>query len=149
MTAVQSRPNGTELVSWNPWPEIFPAGGRFAELFDRAWRGTALSDKFAPGGELEETDDAFALELDLPGIAKEDITIEVTGRRVSVTGTRSEKERTGLLRHTTRVTGSFAYEVTLPCDVEEKGVTANLGDGVLHVHLPKAGGAKATRIAIT
>lgn len=149
MTAVQSKTNGTELVSWIPWPEIFPASGRFAELLDRAWRGAALSDKFAPGGELEETDDAFALELDLPGIAKDDVAIEVTGRRVSVTGTRSEKERTGLLRHTSRVTGSFAYEVTLPCDIEEKGVTAALGDGVLQVQLPKAGGAKAIRIAIT
>ncbi len=39
--------------------------------------------------------------------------------------------------------------MTLPSDVEETGVTATLGDGVLHVHLPKAGGAKATRIAIT
>jgi HSP20 family protein len=149
MTTTQSKTNGTDVVSWNPWPEIFPAAVRFSELFDRAWRGTALSDKFAPGGELEETDDAFTLELDLPGIDKDDITIEVTARRVSVTGSRREKERAGLLRHTTRVTGSFAYEVALPCDVEEKGVTAALNDGVLRVQLPKAGGAKATRIAIT
>lgn len=150
MTSTQSKQNGAELVAWNPWPEMFPAGGGlFAELFDQAWRRSQLTDKFAPGGDLEETDAAFVLELDLPGIDKKDVAIDVSGRRVSVTGTRTEKQRTGVLRHTTRTTGSFAYEVTLPSEVDEKHVSAKLDNGVLRVQLPKAGGAKATRISIT
>jgi len=32
MTTTQARTNGTEVVSWNPWPEIFPAAVRFSEL---------------------------------------------------------------------------------------------------------------------
>lgn len=54
-----------------------------------------------------------------------------------------------MLRHTTRTTGSFAYEIALPTAVDDKNVTAALAEGVLKVHLPKAGGAKSTRIPIS
>jgi len=149
MTEVQQqKKDGTPLVAWNPWLDMFPSNPRLSQLFDNMWNSATPGARLAPGGDLEETDDAFVIELDLPGIAKDDITIDVTGRRVSVSGTRSEKERTGILRHSTRTTGSFAYEVTLPGPVDEKKVTATLVDGVLKLHLPKADGA-STRIAIT
>jgi HSP20 family protein len=147
MTSVEHKPNGAELVHWAPWAEAFPWNTRLGQVLD-TMRHTVHPGEFAPGGDLEETDDAFVLELDLPGIAKENVTIDVTGRRITVNGTRTEKERTGTLRHTTRATGSFSYEVTLPAAVDEKGVTASLVDGVLTVRMTKASGAKTTRIAI-
>jgi HSP20 family protein len=149
MTDVQQqKKNGTQLVAWNPWLDMSLSDVRLGQLFDSVWNSATPVARLAPGGDLEETDDAFVIELDLPGIAKDDISIDVTGRRVSVSGTRSEKERTGILRHTTRTTGSFAYDVTLPGPVDEKKVTAALADGVLKLQLPKADGA-STRIAIT
>ena len=53
------------------------------------------------------------------------------------------------MRHSTRVTGRFAYEVILPADVDEKATTAQLNDGVLTVRLPKATGAKTSRVPIS
>ena len=144
-----SKPAGrTELQHWLPFSEAFPWNPRLGQLFENMWPG-AGHEGYAPGAELEETDDGFVLELDVPGVEKKDITVDVIGRRVAVRGTRVEKERTGVMRHSTRVTGSFAYEATLPAEVDEKATTAELTDGVLTVRLPKAGGAKTNRVPIT
>ena len=144
-----SKPAGrTELQHWHPFSEAFPWNPRLGQLFENMWHAAA-HEGYAPGAELEETDDGFVLELDVPGVDKKDITVDVIGRRVAVRGTRVEKERTGVMRHSTRVTGSFAYEATLPAEVDEKATTAELTDGVLTVSLPKAGGAKTNRVPIT
>jgi len=147
MTTARDKSSGAELVHAAPWTEIFPWNTRMGHLLDAMWH-MPQAGEFVPGGDLEETDDAFVLELDLPGITKENVTIDVSGRRVAVNGKRIEKEHTGRLRHTTRVTGTFSYDVTLPAAVDENSVTATLADGVLTVRLPKADGAKTTRIEI-
>jgi HSP20 family protein len=127
---------------------MFPWNTRLGQLFDNMWHAAA-HEGLAPGAELEETDEGFTLEMDLPGLAKDDITIDVLGRRMAVRGTRKEKERSGVMRHSTRVTGSFAYEVILPADVDEKATTAQLSDGVLTIKLPKASGARTNRVPIS
>jgi HSP20 family protein len=127
---------------------MFPWNTRLGQLFDNMWHAAA-HEGLAPGAELEETDDGFTLEMDLPRVAKDDITIDVLGRRMAVRGTCKEKERSGVMRHSTRVTGSFAYEVILPADVDEKATTAQLSDGVLTIKLPKASGAKTNRVPIS
>ena len=130
-----------------PWSEFAPWSAPMRNLLDELWP-TSLSD-FSPGGDLHETDEAFVLELDLPGVDKKDITIDISGRRVSVRGVKTVKEREGIVRHTTRTTGSFAYEAVLPVAVDDKAVTAALSDGVLTVTMPKAPAAKATHLEIT
>lgn len=146
MTAAQTKPNPTELIRWLPWSDVFGWNTDLARLFDTMSLPITYDEDFAPGGELEETDDV--LELDVPGVARDDVSIDVTARKLSVRGKRTEKERKGVLRHSTRVTGTFAYEVRLPTPVTEKGVTATLTDGVLTIRLPKASDAKTTRIRI-
>ena len=149
MTVNSKKDDGasTDIAQWRPWPEPFAWDSRFNQLLDAMWRPGGPPG-FTPGDHFEETDDAFVVELDLPGVAKKDITVDVAGRRVAIHGQRVEKERKGLLRHTTRVTGQFSYELTLPTPVDETAVKASLTGGVLSVHLPKEHAAKATRIAI-
>ncbi len=134
----------------SPWGELGPWAGRMQDLVEQLWSPTMGGSDFAPGGELRESDDAFTLELDLPGVDKKDITIEFSGRRLSVRGTKTtEKEGQGTLRHTTRASGTFVYEAILPVPVEDQGVTASLTDGVLLVTMPKATEAKTTHIEIS
>jgi HSP20 family protein len=140
--------SGTEVQHWHPFTEMFPWNTRLGQLFENMWPAAA-HEGLAPGAELEETDEGFTLEMDLPGVAKDDVTIDVLGRRVAVRGTRKEKERSGVMRHSTRVTGSFAYEVILPADVDEQATTAKLSNGVLTIRLPKASGAKTNRVPIS
>ena len=132
-----------------PWMDFGPFSTRMQDLMEQMFSPSMLTSDFAPGGELRETDEAFVLELDLPGVDKKDITIDFSGRRLTVRGTKTtEKEGKGTLRHTTRTSGSFTYEALLPVAVTEDAVTAMLSDGVLTVTMPKAAEAKTTHIEI-
>jgi HSP20 family protein len=148
MTSTPTRPSGSELLRWGPLTDSFPWGTRFGHLLDSMWRNPAGGDGPTPDADLRETDAGFVLEVDLPGINKKDVTIDVSGDRVSVYGERVQKEHDGVLRRSTRVVGSFALEVTLPARVDESAVSATLRDGVLTVELPKSDAAKSTHVEI-
>ena len=97
---------------------------------------------------MEESDDAYTIELDLPGVDKDDIDIEVAGRRLVVSGERKEKERVGVLRRQTRTVGRFRFEVALPDQVEGDGIDASMRDGVLRLRVPKKTGEQRRRIEV-
>ena len=71
------------------------------------WPALPASVDYAPGGALHETDESFTVELDLPGVDKKNISIDMSDRRLTVHGERVVKEREGVLRHTTRVTAQL------------------------------------------
>jgi HSP20 family protein len=106
------------------------------------------ADGFRPPADVEESDDAYLVEIELPGIRKDDLDIEVTGRRLTVSGERKEKERVGILRRRERTVGRFRYEVVVPGDVDEDGVEAGLDEGVLTVRLPKPVDQRPRRITV-
>ena len=148
MATTPTKTNGTELRQWSPLAEaLLPWNSWLGQAMDTLWH-ERNGDDLAPGADLRETDKEFVLEVDLPGISKKDVTIDVTGRRVSIRGQRREREREGILHRTTRVTGSFAFEVSLPSPVDESAVSATLADGVLSVNLPKSDSIKTTRVEI-
>ncbi|MGY1638225.1 Hsp20/alpha crystallin family protein [Geodermatophilus sp. SYSU D00742] len=133
-------------ASWDPFREL----AELSERMNRLWEaGLGGVDRWAPLADVEETDDAWSVEIDLPGVARDDVDIQLNERELTVSGEVREKERTGILRRRTRRVGQFSYAVTLPGDVDPDGVTAQLTDGVLTVRVPKAQQAKPRRIAIT
>lgn len=134
----------TRVSPWSYHPMFDP---KLGQLLDNLWSATTAAD-FIPDAELTETESEYVVEVDVPGVDRKDITIDVEGRRVSITGTRTQKERIGVLRRTTRTIGSFAYELALPAAVDEKKVAATLSDGVLRIELPKARNARGTRITV-
>lgn len=108
----------------------------------------SLLDATAPVAELEETDDGYVLEVELPGIARKDVELEVHDSRLVLAAHRVERERVGLLRRR-RTTGRLALSVTLPNDVEAEHVRADLRHGVLTVVLPKTPHSRRRHIPIT
>ena len=116
----------------DPWGELMalPRGG------------------FTPLADVEETDDGYLIEVELPGVDKKDIEISVAGRRLTISGERKEKERAGILRRRTRSVGRFEYDIQLPGDIDEEGINASLADGVLTVRVPKATTDRARRITV-
>jgi len=105
-------------------------------------------DGFTPLADLEETDDAYIVEIELPSVKREDIDIEIGGPHLTVSGERKERERTGILRRQTRTVGRFRFEAQLPGDVDSEGVEANLSDGVLTVRVPKPAAERPRRIPL-
>ena len=97
---------------------------------------------------MEETADGYTVEIELAGVKKDDLDIEIAGRRLTVTGERKERERVGILRRRERVVGRFHCEVVLPDDVEEEGVEAHLDHGVLTVRIPKPPSRRPRRMEV-
>lgn len=122
----------------SPFDAIFE---RFNQLpsFDRTWpefeNGTALSTRL-PRTNVQETDDAYVLTLEMPGLSKENIEVNFEDDQLVVKGEKSEqKEDKGVVRreyHSTRYERSFHVN-----GVNRDKVSARMENGILHVTLPK------------
>ncbi|KDN21895.1 Hsp20/alpha crystallin family protein [Amycolatopsis rifamycinica] len=113
-----------------------------------AVRSVSALDRWDPFGEFDvrETDDAYLVEVQLPGLKRRDVTVEVTGSEVAVKG---EARRRGLFRRRARQVGEVSCRVTLPDEVDTDAVSAALAKGVLTVRAPKREFARRRRIAVT
>jgi HSP20 family protein len=103
---------------------------------------------WAPPVDIEETDDAWIVEAELPGAKQEDVNVEVRENELIVTGEVKEKERKGVLRRRTRRVGQFEYRVMLPGEVDADGIDASLDGGVLTVRVPKPERTQPRRIEV-
>jgi HSP20 family protein len=104
---------------------------------------------WVPAADVIDTDDAYVVEMELPGVKSDDINIEVNGNELTVTGEIKQRERKGVLRRGTRRVGEFLYRVALPGDLDPDNVEARLAEGVLTIRVPKSEAAKPRRIEIT
>jgi HSP20 family protein len=113
-------------------------------------------DPFAPGPaawvppvDLQETADQYILTAELPGLAREDIDIQLQDGRLTLSGVRRERGITCEQYHRVeRGHGSFSRSFQLPVPVEAKRVSADLRDGVLTITCPKARDGDARRIDV-
>jgi HSP20 family protein len=102
---------------------------------------------WSPPVDIEETEDAWLVEAELPGVKRDDVNVEMQRDELVISGEIKQKEREGILRRRTRRVGAFEFRVRLPGDVDENGIEANLHGGVLTVRIPKAR-AESKRIDI-
>jgi HSP20 family protein len=137
----------TASPAWEPWRELEDLYDRMGRLV-RASFGDLGAAGWSPGLDLEETDDAYVAELELPGVKKDDLDVEVAGNQVRVHGEVKERQRTGLLHRQTRRMGVFDYAFTVPGEVDAERIEASLADGVLTIRAPKVEAAKPRRIQI-
>lgn len=112
-------------------------GGRQAV---RAWR---------PAAAISETETAYVVELEVPGVKREDVTIEVEDGRLAVTGEFKTTTEDGAKLHArSRRTGRFEYRARLPRGVDADAIGAELADGVLTISIAKPETAQPRRIEI-
>ena len=111
-------------------------------LFDRFFDRTGedgSSAVWAPQTDLVETDETFELRLDVPGMSKEDIDINLQNGTLTVSGERTS-ERTDEGEDYVRVErafGTFHRTFTLPDAVDQDNIEATYNDGVLKINVPK------------
>jgi HSP20 family protein len=100
--------------------------------------------------DVQETDDAFMVTADLPGVKKEDIKIAVEGNRVSISAeSRQEKEeKSANMVRSERYYGQQHRSFTLPQEVDDTKASANYKDGVLTLSLPKKEGTSSKQITV-
>jgi len=132
---------------WEPFREIAELHQRMSRLMDSMW-STGGDGLWSPPADLEETDDAWIVEAELPGVKKEDVEIELSGSGLSITGEIDEREHSGPMRSRGRRRGRFDYRLDLPGKAEPDGVEAALKEGILTVRIPKPEQARPKRIEI-
>ena len=103
---------------------------------------------WVPAVDIEELEDAYVVEAEVPGVKREDVNIEVSGNELTISGEITVREREGIIRRRTRRVGEFEFRVLLPNEVNAEGIDAKLNDGVLTVRIPKAERAQRRRIEV-
>jgi HSP20 family protein len=141
------RRTGSE--SWSPLSDVGQLNERMRRMLEQTFGG--LLDEpigWIPAVDIEETEDAYLVEAELPGVKREDVNIEVSGKELSISGELEERKREGVVRRRTRRVGHFDFRVTLPGEVDPESVAAKLNDGVLSVRVPKAERMQRRRIEV-
>lgn len=145
------RSTTAELTRFDPFRQLAELDATMNRIFESTLlpRLPLSTSMWTPAVDVEETDTAYVVEADLPGVKEDDVDIELTNNVLSIHGELKERERVGVLRHRTRRTGEFDYRMTLPGDADPEQVTATLADGVLRVEVAKTEAARPRRIEIT
>jgi HSP20 family protein len=129
-----------ELMRWDPFQDLMP----------RLLRGSDERLTFAPAFDVRESKDTFLFTADLPGFKDEDIDINVTGNRLTISGKREAEhvEDSDTFFCSERSHGSFTRTFTLPEGVDADRIEADLENGILTLRVPKTAEAQPKRIQV-
>ncbi|WP_370416357.1 Hsp20/alpha crystallin family protein [Streptomyces fradiae] len=133
---------------WDPWrdfEDMWSQMGRYLE--QAAGPGMTMAERggWTPTAEMNETDDAYVIKAEMPGIPRDDIEVELKGNELCITGEMDEKSEGKML---TRRRGSFCYRTSLPGSIDSEHVEADLDDGILTVRVPKSEAARPYKIPV-
>lgn len=114
-------------------------------LFDDSFGARAgwmqgMEKALSPSLDIKETDKSYRVVAEIPGVSEKDVELEVSNRVLSIRGEkREDKEEKGDKGYHVmeRRYGSFLRSVSLPEDVDESKIEAQVADGLLTVTLPK------------
>jgi HSP20 family protein len=145
------------LVKWDPFMELEDVSKHLDRIFRRvparveADREVLTMVDWMPTVDITETDTAYLINGEIPGVNKEDVKVTIEDGMVTMRGERKqEKEETGKKFHRIeRSYGSFMRSFQLPEDVDEAAVKAEFKDGMINVTLPKSGKSKAKSIEVS
>jgi len=112
---------------------------------------TTAERMMAPACDVAETEDNFLITFDVPGLKKEDINIEATGRQLVISGERKRDEefQNGNAHRVERSYGKFYRTFDLPEGTNTEVIEATCENGVLKIAVPKAEASKTRKIQIT
>jgi HSP20 family protein len=131
-----------KLAKWYPFQEM-------EDMFDRYTRALAWPRKgsqeiletgdWAPRVDISETDDAFAIKVEIPEVKKDDVKVTVENGVLTIRGERKKEkeEKDKKFHRVERYYGVFTRSFTLPDNVHESKIEASFRDGMLYLQLPK------------
>lgn len=145
--------NRARLTPWDAFADMDAEFNRMFRGFGsrESSRESSRERQWLPAMDVSETDDAYIVEADVPGISKEDIAIEVVGNVVTIKGERKHEagEEEKGYRRVERNYGSFERSFKVPDGFDAEAIEAKFENGVLSVTLPKREETKPRAIKIT
>lgn len=141
---------------WNPLQDLILLQDRMNRLFEdatqrRGQADTASDDSFeradwTPASDIYETESGYLIALDLPGIDRDTLQIDVDDNRLTIKGTRAVAD--SKQHRAERPRGKFLRTFSVPGSVEQAKIGAEYKDGVLQIRLPKRTEQKPKKIDI-
>jgi len=145
---------------------LVPMTRRSSELarsFDRLF-DESLDRFFSPAGsqlgavarspalDVSESERAYTVTMEMPGVAKDEVKIAIDGRRVSVEAStsKSEEEKAGdRVIYRERSESSYARSFTLPGEVDQSESSAKLESGILKLELAKRRASRSAQLSVS
>ena len=143
------------MSQWNPLQDLVVLQDRMNRLFEDATQRRGQTgereDEFeradwTPTADIYETDSGYSIAIDLPGIKRDAIEIDIDENRLMVKGTRVVDDSRA--RRSERPRGKFLRSFTVPASVDQGKIGAEYKDGVLQIRLPKRAERKAQKIEV-
>jgi HSP20 family protein len=145
-----------DVVRWEPFNGVDRIQSRINEFFDEAFGRsraypTSAARAWSPAVDILESRDAYLIRAEVPGMKKEDISLEFRDGAVTLSGERKfDEPAAGVEYHRSeRVAGKFLRSFYLPQTIKQEDMRATYRDGILEIHVPKADEAKPKQIAIS
>ncbi len=143
------------IVRWNPSGNLLPLQDRWNRMFEEFFGAPAGDEEvaqqiWAPRTDLSESENEYTIQVDLPGMKKDDVDITYSDGVLTIKGERRlEKERKDKNLHVCeRAYGSFTRSFNLRSAVDSEKISAKFDNGVLTVNLPKHEKVKPRQIKI-
>lgn len=116
---------------------------------EKAEESTMPVRYFVPHTDIFEDGDALTMTMEMPGVRKENVTIDLEGDRLSIEGKIDFSDYEALEPvYTEYGVGHYKRGFTLSDKIDQEKITADLSDGVLKLVLPKAEAMKPKRISV-
>ena len=145
------------LIKWDPFRELEDVSDRLNRIFGQSPARTGSGHDmltvadWAPSVDISETDAAYLIKGEIPGVKKEDVKVTIQDGMLTIQGERKqEKEEKGKKFHRVECCyGSFVRSFRVPDDANENKIKADFKDGMINVTLPKSEKAKSKAINIS
>lgn len=135
------------------WGDFDDVSNRLSRLFDESLLSTPRGDRWLPPVTVAESTGELVLSAELPGMRREDISIDIENNVLTISGEKTEAREEGDEERRYHVYernfGSFTRSFTLPRTIDVANIVANFDNGVLTMKLPKVPEAKGRKIEIT
>jgi len=138
---------------WAPYSELAQIHRQMNRLFGQAFQAGLPSGRnmakavYGLSTDIKDTKDKYILNMDIPGMEKENIDVEVRNNILFVSGERKnqDEEKNNNYYRQERSFGYFSQRFPLPADADTTGISVNYNKGVLTIQIPKLAKAQSAR----
>ncbi|HKR59570.1 MAG TPA: Hsp20/alpha crystallin family protein [Pyrinomonadaceae bacterium] len=124
----------------------------FEDATERRARGGDNDDfesvDWYPASDVSDTESAYLIAVDLPGVERSALEIDLDDKNLVIRGAREIEKRGDNSKASSRPHGRFRKSFSVPANVAQDGIQAEYRNGVLEVRLPKRSEPSAKRIQI-
>lgn len=132
------------IIRWRPFGDLLSIHDGINQLFENEFfhdheKGELSTTSWSPSTDIYENKNEYVFKIDLPGLSKESINIELNEKTLTVKGEKKEEKevkRENLYR-SERCNGTFFRSFNIPRNTDHKKINAKMKDGVLELRVPK------------